>query len=44
MEARPGGDDLLVERLLADVAELESRAAALDVPALVLLPVELERE
>src|SRR5881394_2918321 len=44
VEARPGGDDLLVKRLLADVAELEPRAAALDVPALVLLPVELERE
>src|SRR6478609_647264 len=44
VEARPGGDDLLVERLLAWVAELEPRAAALDVPALVLLPVELKRE
>src|SRR5262245_35221589 len=43
-EARPGGDDLLVERLLAHLAELDPRAAALEVPALVLLPVELERE
>src|SRR3954471_4040140 len=34
VEARPGGDDLLVERLLAGVAELEAGAAALDVPAL----------
>src|SRR5215472_6281549 len=44
VEARARGDDLLVERLLAGVAELEPRAAALDVPALVFLPVELERE
>src|SRR4051794_37108024 len=44
MEARPGGDDLLVERLLAGLAELESSTAALEVPALVLFPVELERE
>ena len=41
-EAAPAVDDLLVERLLAGVAELEPRPAALDVPALVLLPVELE--
>src|SRR5215472_15431697 len=32
-EARARRHDLLVERLLADVAELEPRAAALDVPA-----------
>src|SRR6185503_17668128 len=43
-EARSGSDDLLVERLLAGIAELEPRAAALHVPALVLLAVELERE
>src|SRR5262245_11027902 len=43
-ETRPGGDDLLVECLLAGLAELDPRTAALDVPALVLLPVELERE
>src|SRR5579859_3187405 len=43
-EARAGCDDLLVERLLAGLAELEPRATALDVPALVLLPVELQRE
>src|SRR4051812_29733313 len=44
VEARPRDHDLLVERLLAGVAELEPRAAALEVPALVLLTVELERE
>src|SRR5438874_3295580 len=43
-EARAGGDDLLVERLLARLAKLHARAAALDVPALVFLPVKLERE
>src|SRR6185312_723754 len=43
-KARAGRDDLLVERLLARVAELEPRAAALDVPALVLLTVELQGE
>src|SRR5262249_21932355 len=39
-----GGHDFLVERLLAALAELDPRAAALDIPALVLFPVELERE
>src|SRR6476620_2389895 len=43
-EGRAGGDDLLAQRLLPRIAELEPRPAALDVPALVLLPVELERE
>src|SRR5436190_1680352 len=43
-EARPGRDHLLVQRLLAGLAELELRAIALHVPALVLRPVELERE
>src|SRR5262245_21112955 len=43
-EARAGRDDLLVERLLADLAELEPRPPALDIPALVLLAVELQRE
>src|SRR6185437_5927993 len=43
-EAGAGGDDLPVERLLPGLAELKSRAAALHVPALVLLAVELERE
>src|SRR5690242_11972225 len=43
-KAPPGGYDLFVERLLARLAELEPRAAAFDVPALVLLPVELQRE
>src|SRR5436309_15909185 len=43
-EARAAGDDLLVERFLPRVAELELCAAALDLPALVLLAVELERE
>src|SRR5215472_14753206 len=32
VEASPGGDDLLVERLLTGLAELEPRTAALDVP------------
>src|SRR6478609_4297877 len=44
VEAGAGCDDLLVERLLAGVAELEAGAATLDVPALVLLPVELQGE
>src|SRR5262249_31942572 len=43
-EAGAGGDDLLVERFLAGLAELDPRPAALHVPALVLFPVELERE
>src|SRR5439155_252497 len=38
------GDHLGVEDALADVAELELRPAAQDVPALVLFPVELEAE
>ena len=44
MEGRAGRDHLGVEETLAGVAELELRAAALDVPALVLLPVELEAQ
>src|SRR4029077_9205185 len=37
-EGRAGSDDLLVQRLLPRIAKLEPRPAALDVPALVLLP------
>ena len=40
----PGRDHLGVEDALPGVAELELRPAALDVPALVLLVVELEAE
>src|SRR5438874_3708626 len=43
-EAGAGGDDLGVQDGGADGAELELRPAALDVPALVLLAVELEAE
>src|SRR5437588_6110175 len=43
-EAGAGGDDLGVQDGGADGAELELRAAALDVPALVLLAVELKAE
>src|SRR5437764_13135788 len=43
-EARPLADDLAVQDGLTRVAELELRPPALDVPALVLLAVELQAQ
>src|SRR5262249_40947362 len=40
----PGADDLRLQHRLPDLAQLELRPAFEDVPALVLLPVELEAE
>src|SRR6266496_605683 len=44
VEARPLGDHLSAQDRLPRFAELELRAAALDIPALVLLVVELEAQ
>src|SRR5262249_35655463 len=43
-ETGPLADDLLPEHRVAGRAKLELRAAGLNQPGLVLLPVELERE
>src|SRR3954466_11053659 len=43
-EAGAGRDDLGLEDGVARLPQLELRAPALEVPALVLLPVELEAE
>src|SRR5829696_4883727 len=44
VEGGAGADDLLLQHRIADLAQLDPRAAALDEPRLVFLAVELQRQ